>query len=109
MTTNSTTTNGTAKSAAAIFTSLVGLGLAAGQNTSVMEGTGKIWFGVAVAVAGVIIALLTGRMGALPVTVLLTVFAVMSAAYMQHEVDQKRTEIQQDLDGLSHWDTGAST
>jgi 4-amino-4-deoxy-L-arabinose transferase-like glycosyltransferase len=64
------------------------------QSTSLLQGTDRIWLGVAVAAAGLVLSLFA--LGDHPIRLLAgiaLVVALGSALYMEHEVDQKRQEI----------------
>jgi hypothetical protein len=79
---------------------LVGAGIALFVQVSVASGTGTVWVGAVLAGVGAIGAgVMKARGGTRILCVLLAIAAIAGASYDQHQVDQKRHQIEQILDG----------
>jgi len=69
------------------------------QTVSLLTGAGLLWIGAALAAGGVVAAFATKvRTLVKVVTVLILAFCVVNVAYVEHQLDQRRHEIQQILD-----------
>ena len=87
---------------ALIALGLVGAGIAMFTEVSVASGTGLVWTGAILAGVGAIGAAMFQRYvgwGVRIVCILLALAAIGSAMYDQHQVQQKRNEINQILNG----------
>jgi hypothetical protein len=82
-----------------LLVSLVGVAIVLFTDVTVLSGMNQVVFGAIIASAGAVIALIGRRSIALRLScVVLAVIAIAGAAYDQHQVDQKRQEIQQIFD-----------
>ena len=88
----------TAVSLGVIVLGIVGLVMSM-QSTSLMNGTGSIWLGVViVAVALAASFFLGGVTWVKVVASILLALALFSALYMEHQMNEKRTEISHTFD-----------
>jgi len=77
---------------------LVGAGMALFIEVSILTGTGMVWTGAVLAAVGAIGAgVLRAKIGTRIVCLLLAILAVASAAYDQHELNEKRHQLEQIL------------
>jgi len=75
------------------------------QSTSLMNGTGSIWLGVLLVGASVAVAfILRGTTWVKVVASILLGLSLVSALYMEHQVNEKRNEITRDLQS---WQSGS--
>lgn len=66
------------------------------QNVSLLTGAGLLWIGAALAAVGFIVAFaMKVPLSVKVVTALVLVFCVLNVVYVEHELNQKRHEIQQ--------------
>lgn len=73
------------------------------QTVSLLTGAGLLWVGAALAAGGAVVAFATKVPTALKVaTVLILVLCVANVAYTEHQLDQRRQEIQKVLDNWPH-------
>jgi hypothetical protein len=87
----------TAISLGVIVLGIVGLVMSM-QSTSLMNGTGTIWLGVAIAAVALAASFfLSGATWVKVVASILLAIALFSALYMEHQMTEKRTEISQML------------
>ncbi len=71
------------------------------QSVSVAQGSGIVWVGAALAIGGAVIALsIPGvRTSIKIVTVIAAIIGVANALYVDHQLNQKRDQIQQIING----------
>jgi disulfide bond formation protein DsbB len=83
-----------------LLAALVGLAIVLFTNVTLLSGMNQVVFGAILTVAGAVVALVFARRSIVLrlVCVALAIVAIAGAAYDQHQLDQRRSDLQQVFD-----------